>query len=105
MEARKKMMECANSMGLVPSWVSRHGATVPSWVRNIFSWAFHGSKIFSRGYFVGPKFVFMGISWVRHFFSWVFSVGPKFYLVGILWVQHFSRGFEIFSCGIRGRRK
>ena len=40
-------------------------------------WVFHGSNIFSCGYFVGLKF-----------FSWIF-VGLKFFLVGIFPVNFF----------------
>ena len=63
-------------------------------VQNEFSWAFCGSKIFSQGYFMGPKFFLMGISQDQNFFSWVSSgskafshgyfMGPKFFLVGVL---------------------
>ena len=42
-------------------------------------WVFRGSEIFSRGYFVGPKFL-----------SWVF-VGPKFFLRSIFVGPKFSR--------------
>ena len=35
-----------------------------SCVQNIFWWVFRGSKIFSYGYFVGPKFFLADISWV-----------------------------------------
>ena len=55
------------------------------------------------GYFVGPNFFLVGISWVSSFLLWVFRgsqsfssgyfVGPKFFLVGISLVQNF------FSCG------
>ena len=84
MEARKKMTE----------WVLCHRGS-----RAMLPPCLRGFEIFSHGYFMGPRFFLVGISWVRHFFSWVFFVGPKFYLVGISWVQHFSRGFEIFSSG------
>ena len=50
------------------------------------------------GYFVGPNFFLVGISWVSNFFLWVFResqsfssgyfVGQKFFLVGISWVQN-----------------
>ena len=61
-----------NSMGLVPSWVlwgSCHRAIAPSCVQNFFSWVFRWSKIFSLGYFAGPKFFSRGyfISWVQNF--------------------------------------
>ena len=46
-------------VGLVPS--CRRALVGSSWIPNFFSWVFHGSQIFSRGYFVGPSF-----------FSWVF---------------------------------
>ena len=61
------------------------------------------------GYFVGPKYFLVGISWVQNIFSgvfrvlWVFRVskvfsrgyfvGPKFFRVGISWVQNFSREY------------
>ena len=58
-----------------------------SLVQNLFSWVFHGSKIFSlsvfRGskifpckYFVGPKYFSVVIFWVRNSFSCVFC-GPN----------------------------
>ena len=40
-----------------------------SWGPNFFSWVFRESQIFSRGYFVGPKFFLVGISWVQNFLS------------------------------------
>ena len=83
-----------NSVGLVPSRVSFilcYRVIVPLWVRNIFLLVFRAPEIFSRGYFVGPKF-FHG-----HF------VGPKFFLVGFSWVQDFFwwlfRESEVFSDG------
>ena len=96
-------------VGLVPSW---HRAFVGiSWVQNFFSWVFRGSKIFSRGYFVEPKFFVVGILWLWNFLSWVFRgskvfwwvfVGPKFSLKGISWIRIvFSwvfRGPIFFSC-------
>ena len=58
----------------------------PSWVRNFFSGVFRGSKIFTRGYFVGLNFFLVGLSWVQSFFSWVFR-GSK-----ILWFSiNFSK--------------
>ena len=42
---------------------------------------------FSRGYFVGSKFHFVGISWIK-FFSCEYFVGPKFFLVGISRVRN-----------------
>ena len=73
-----------NLVGRVPSWFSCgvwcHRAFLrSSWVPNFFSWIFCGSRIFSRGYFVGLQFFLVGISWVPIFFTWVF------------------RGFKIFS--------
>ena len=62
------------------------------------------------GYFVGPNFFLVGISWVSSFLLWVFRgsqsfssgyfVGPKFFLVGIRWSKIFSRveNFVNFSC-------
>ena len=94
-------------MGRVPSWACLVGLVSScyrafvgiSWVQIFFSWVFRGSKIFSRGYFLDPKFFLVGISWVQNFFSWAFCgsnifsrgyfVGPKFSVVG---------NFVIFSC-------
>ena len=72
------------------------------WQRAIVPlWLFRGSKLFSRRYFVGPKYFLVGISWVQIIFSWVF-LGPKYFLVGISWVQIiFSwvfRGSKMFPC-------
>ena len=87
-------------MGLVPSC---HRVFLgSSWVLNFFSWLFDAFQIFSRGYFVGPVFFFVGISWSR-FFSPGYFVVPQFFLVGFSWVPNFfswvSRGFKIFSRG------
>ena len=95
-------------VGLVPSW---HRAFVGiSWVQNFFSWVFRGSKIFSRGYFVEPKFFVVGILWLWNFLSWVFCGSEIFsrgYFVGLKfsggysWVRNFLsrafRGSELFS--------
>ena len=57
-----------------------------SWVQNFSSWVFRGSKIFSCGYFVGPKFsswVFVGAKFFRRY-TW-----SELFLVGISWVQLF----------------
>ena len=43
------------------------------------SWVFRGCKMFSRGYFVGPKYFLVKTLWVQTFFSWLF------------------RGFKMFS--------
>ena len=74
------------------SCVSCRRTIVPSWI-------FCGSNIFSRGYFVAPKFFFVGILWLRNFFSWVFRrseiflwlfCGSKFFfLVLISWFKDF----------------
>ena len=82
-----KSIECAKFrgsraivvlMGLMPSC---HRAFVGiSWVWNFFSWIFRGSKIFSRGFFVGLKFFLVGTSSVQNF--------PR----GYLWVQNFFVG-------------
>ena len=53
-------------------------------VRTFFPWVFQGSEIFSSGYFVGIKFLFVGILWVQNFLRGYF-VDPKFFLVSILW--------------------
>ena len=56
---------------------------------------------FSRGYFVGLKVFLVGISWVWNFFSRVFRgskiflVGPKFFLVSIFVGPKFSRGYFV----------
>lgn len=76
------MVSALNSKGLVLSRVSCvlcHRASIPSWVREFFSWEFRGSKIFTRGYFMGLKLFLVSISWIQNFVSWVFS-GSK-----ILW--------------------
>ena len=52
-----------------------------SWVRNFFSWVLRGSKIFSREYFVRPKYFLVGISWVRYVFSWLISWFKDFLLL------------------------
>ena len=78
-----------NSVGLVPLRVSWVSLTVPSWVQTFSLWVFCGSKIYSREYFVGPKFFPVGILWVQNFFSGVLSghsfifVGPKIFFVGV----------------------
>lgn len=96
----------------VQNFSSRAGISL---VQNLFSWVFHGSKIFSlsvfRGskifpckYFEGPKYFSVVIFWVRNSFSCVFRgpnifydeyfVGPKFLREGVLWVQNiFSWSF------------
>ena len=58
-----------------------------------------GPKIFSRGYFMGPKYILVGISWVSSIFLWVFRgsklffrrcfVCPKFFVRVISWVKNF----------------
>ena len=53
-----------------------------------FSWVLRGSQIFSRGFFAGPRFLLVGISWVQNFSGPVFRE-PKNFLVGISWVQSF----------------
>ena len=85
------------------SWVQCHRAIVPSWV-------FREPKISARGYFVGPKFLLVGISWAQKTFSWVFRgsqyffVGPRFFLVGISWVLNFlSWVTSLFSVADRMR--
>ena len=67
---------------------------MPLWDR-----AFVGPDFFFCEYFVGLKFLIVGISWVQDFFSFVlrrsesfshgYFAGPKFFLVCILWVQFF----------------
>ena len=93
------------------------------WQRAIVPlWLFRGSKLFSRGYFVGPKYFLVGISWVQIIFSWVFCgskmfacryfVSPKIFLVGIScarnffsWVQNFpSWAISWFSVVDRMRK-
>ena len=53
-------------MGLMPSCY--RAFVCISWVWNLFLWVFRGSKIFSRGYFVGLKF-FLVIDFVIQRFS------------------------------------
>ena len=79
-------MECAKfcgSCGNVPSWLC--------------------------GYFVGPNYFLVGISWVQSIFSWVFRgskmfpcryfVSPKIFSWVFLVPEIFSRGFKIFPLG------
>ena len=69
----------------------------------VLSWAFCGSKLFSRGYFVGPNLflwvekIFRGYSWVRIFFSWVFRVS-SFFSCGWFWDS------IIFSCWLHEQK-
>ena len=88
---------------------------VISRVQNIFLWVFRGSKQFSRGHFMGPKFFLVGISWVTIFFSWVFCaskvfprgqfVDQRFFLMDISLVNEFFsrvfRGAKVFSRGFK----
>ena len=67
------IMSVLNSVGLVPSWV-----LWASWVFNFLSWIFCGSKVFSRGYFLGLKLFFVSISWVQTF-SCGYFCGSKFF--------------------------
>ena len=64
-----------------------HLAFMGSWIQNVFSWVFRGFGIFSHGYFIGPKFFLIGISWVQNF-SVRYSEGPKCFLLGISWVEN-----------------
>ena len=67
-----------SALNLAGHMPSCHHAFVGSlWVPNFFLWVFGGSRIFSRGYFVGLQF-----------FSRRYFMGPQFF-VGILWVQNF----------------
>ena len=93
-------------MGLIPSWVSWvscHRAIVPSWIQNIFSWAFRGSEKFSHGYFVGMKLFLENIPWVQKLFSWVFNWSKIFYRVYFVGARSFFSGIflgsKIFSRG------
>ena len=64
-------------------------------VRTFFLVGIRGSKIFSRGYFVGPKF-----SRGSEIFSHGYFAGQNFFSRGYSWVQNFfSRVFRgsIFS--------
>ena len=82
----KEFLSVLNSVGLVPSWASRasyHCATVPSWVRNFFSWVFRVSKVFSREYFVGLKHFLVGISWVQIFSRRYFIGTSRIYKWGM----------------------
>ena len=49
------------------SWVSCHRAIMTSWSEFFILCVFGVSKFFSHGYFVGPTFFLVGISWVQHF--------------------------------------
>ena len=87
-------------VGLVPSCQRAFGGILR--VQIFFSWVFRRSKIVSLGYFVSPKFFFVGISSLQNFwrvfrgfkyFSHGYFVGPKFFS----WV---FRGYKYFSSGI-----
>ena len=79
-------------------------AIVPSWVQivfmlvfrrfEIYSCRYFGSEIFSCGYFVGIKFLIVGILWVQNLFSWVFR-GSKIFLVGFLVSEISSREYFV----------
>ena len=72
-------------VGLVPSCL--RGSEIfsrGSWVPRFFSWVFRGFQIFSRWYFMGPKEIFIGISWVENFLLRAFCVSNIF-LVDISW--------------------
>ena len=76
-----------------------------SWDRNIISYLFRGTQIFSRGFLVGPNFFVVGISWVQNIYSlafWRFQffchgylLGLKLFSVGISWLQNFFLSFVI----------
>ena len=58
------------------------------WVQKFFYWVHCGSEFFSRGYFVGPKFLLQ------------VYVGPKFFLVSILLASFILKSrivYAIFS--------
>ena len=56
-----------------------------------------------RGYFVGPKFFLVGVSWVRIFFLCRYFLGSKVFLAGVSWVQNFfSWIFHEFKISPRG---
>ena len=91
----------ASKTSCLISWVARHrgfcrsSAIVPSWV-------FHGSKVFSRGYFVGPKHFFVCVSWVQFFFSWVFRVSKifscgYFLLYFLSWLISWFKDFHLLD--------
>lgn len=77
-------MRVLNSVCLVPSlasWISCHRA-------------FAGKNFFVAGnlcvrhffsYFIGPKLVLVGISWVQNFYSWLFH-GSNFFFGVISWI-------------------
>ena len=103
-----RISHCRHVMWQLP-WVSCHRGSRGS--RAIVPPCLRGSKYFSRGYFVSPKFFLVGILvgskiFCRgyfmgpDFFSWVLC-GSKFVLVGISWVQNFFswvfRGSNFFS--------
>ena len=76
--------------------ISCHGAIVPSWVRNVFSWVFSGSNIFSRGFLVGPTFFLVGISWVQNFSMCIFR-GSK---ISWLSINFCKKQKETYGWGI-----
>ena len=70
-----KMRSMLNSVDIVPSWVSwvsGYYNITTWWVPTFFLWLFLGSIISSRVYNLGPRFFFVGISWVQNFFSLIF---------------------------------
>ena len=82
---------CAKLCGFLSSWISWvlcYRAVVHSWVRNFFSWVFHGSKIFSRGYFSGPIF-FLWLFCGSKYFTHGYFVDLSFFVVGNPWIQFF----------------
>ena len=58
---------------------TKFGGTSLVWI--FFLWIFRESQTFSLGYFMGPNFFLVGISWVKNIFLCVYC------------------GFQIFSCG------
>lgn len=64
---------------------------------NLVPSCLRGSKIHSRGYFVGPKFFLVGILWVRIFFVWVFRGFKIFFSLVFHGSRFFSRGHFVVT--------
>ena len=106
------LLKSGRSSAIVPSCLHGYFAGPKyflvsiSWIQTIFSRAFHGPKIFSRGFSVCQKFFLVGNSLIKDFFSWIFRwsmsfshvyfVGPKFFRVGSK--SSLVIYFGIFSC-------
>ena len=102
-----------NFVNHVPSrvpWVWCHCVIVPLYHQVFSRWYFVGPKFFlvgmtwvqnfSLGYFVGLKLFFVGMSWGQNFFSWVFH-GSIFLVVANFVIQ----GLSVFGFMRKSDRK